>query len=178
MGMSKGNLKRMDKMIKDLAEESVPPGEALIFFDLGAIETAEETLRAAKKGLAKTYAVGIASAGLGVATGADPTMMRDSTNRYAAEQFQSEQYVTVVTDKQIRIINVEQKSGAFSLKWARIKGTEDIVLSRDGLTIETGELSKGSMMGMKYTSLPVTFKLENGDSFTLHYYKEDEWAGL
>ena len=104
--------------------------------------------------------------------------MRQSTNKYAASQFESEQYVTVVTDRYIRFINCEQKSSGFSLKWARIKGSEDIVLSLDKLEVQIGEQSQGSMFGMKWTSVPVTFRLEGGDNFTLHYYKESEWTEL
>ena len=178
MGMSKKNMNRLDKMMKRLAESSVPEGETLTFYDLAYPVSASEYTREGKKGLAKAAAVGLLTAGVGIATGADGTAISRSTQRYALGQFESEQYVTVVTDKHIRIINCEQKSSGLSPRWVRAKGSEDIVLPLDELEMQIGELSEGGMWGSKWTSLPVTFRLEGSDSFTLHYNKEDAWAEL
>ncbi len=59
MGMSKNNMKRLDKMTKQLAESCVPAGETVDFYDLGALTSVSESAESAKKGLAKTYAVGL-----------------------------------------------------------------------------------------------------------------------
>ncbi len=178
MGMSKKNMNRLDKMMKRLAESSVPEGETLDFCDWAILTSASEYTKEGKKGLAKAAAVGLLTAGVGIATGADGTAISRTTSNYALSQFESEQYVTVVTDKQIRIINCEQKSSGFSPRWVRIKGSEDIVLPLYELEVQIGELSQGGMWGSKWTSVPVTFRLEGSESFTLHYNKEDEWAKL
>lgn len=178
MGMSKGSMKRMEKMMRKLAEESVPEGETLRFSDVGTLESAKEVSEATKKGLAKTYAVGLLTAGMGAATGAGNTAVRGSTTNYAKGQFDSKQLVAVVTDRNVRIVNVRQKSTGFSIRYDRIKGGEDVVLPLAELTLETGELSQASMLGMKWTSIPVTFNMSNGESLTMHFYKEDEWRNL
>jgi hypothetical protein len=178
MSMSKGNMNRMEKMMKKLAEESVPEGETLNFCDVGTIESAKEVSDATKKGLAKTYAVGLLTAGAGAAAGASGTAMRRSTMSYAKGQFDSDQFVAVVTDRNVRIVNARQKSTGFSLRYDRIKGSEDVVLPLAELTLETGELSQASMLGMKWTSIPVTFNMSNGERIAMHFYKEDQWKDL
>lgn len=173
MGYAKSQMKRSDKMMKKLAESSVTEGETIVFYDMGEISPASESVEKTKKDLRRLYTYAYTSA---FRLGGD--IARQSAGRYATDLFQAEHYVTVVTDRYIRIINARQTTG-LSAKWVRLEDSEDMVLPLDQVKIQTGELSEGRMvMYGKWVSIPVTFLLPGDNSFTLHYWKEDEWLEL
>lgn len=178
MAASRSDMKFHNKMMKKLAGNSVPDGETLNFYDLGTLISAEEVATMTKTGIVKTYAVALVTAGIGSAVGARGAAMRSSASEYAYGQFESDQCVAVVTDRHIRIIQVESKQSGFSPKWVRIRGSEDIVFPLDEVVIELGEPSKGSVFGKKWTTTPVTFLNRNGNGFMLHFLKEDKWREL
>lgn len=166
-------VRRFLKRSKKLAVSSVPDGENLAFYDYATPLPAEEIASFYNRSMAKGLsgaAITVATVGAAAASGT----VDGRVNRGGGSGDTWEEYVIAVTDRAVRIMLVR----ATLASYARVKGSEDIVLPLGSVEIETGAPSLGKSPGARWKTVPVTFTNPESERITLHCFREQEWREL